>query len=265
MQSVKKAQDLVTSKEATIQGFSWQASEKVLRSDTFISHADYFAKKAKDIKSIKDIRKDKILTEFIIASCMLSRKSLSHLALDIQDKIIGKLIDFKRLSDPQYLRTLERRYFLTSGDSLGGSMRNAVGQFAQEKLTESIVARLQKLNKSPSSISNKDGKTTAVLWTDRRIIFDKKPVFIDKSIDIIVVKGKSATTGNLENPSDYVCCGELKGGIDPAGADEHWKTAKTALQRIEEAFKAKQINVPNLVFIGAAIESSMANEIFALS
>jgi hypothetical protein len=31
--------------------------------------------------------------------------------------------------------------------------------------------------------------------------------------------------------------GELKGGIDPAGADEHWKTARTALQRIDDAFR----------------------------
>ncbi len=27
--------------------------------------------------------------------------------------------------------------------------------------------------------------------------------------------------------------GELKGGIDPAGADEHWKTANTVLIGLE--------------------------------
>ncbi|HAJ78349.1 MAG TPA: hypothetical protein DCO75_01135, partial [Fibrobacteres bacterium] len=35
---------------------------------------------------------------------------------------------------------------------------------------------------------------------------------------------------------------ELKGGIDPAGADEHWKTAKTAIDRIVSAFKKRKQN-----------------------
>jgi type II restriction enzyme len=264
MKSVKKAQDLVTSKEAIVKGFSWQASEKVSRADTFISHADYFIKKANSIKNIADVRKDQVLTEFVIASCMLSKKSLSHLSLETQNEIIEKLIDFEKLSDHEYLRILEQRYFLTSGDSLGGTMRNVIGQFAQEKLTEAIIARLQKLNKNPERVVNKDNKTTAIKWLDRQVIFDKKPTFINKSIDIIVVKGESARTGKLENPRDYVCCGELKGGIDPAGADEHWKTAKTALERIVTAFVSKKLDTPNLVFIGAAIENSMSNEIFDL-
>jgi hypothetical protein len=54
---------------------------------------------------------------------------------------------------------------------------------------------------------------------------------------------------------------ELKGGIDPAGADEHWKTARTALNRIHEAF-AKQKLKPHTFFIGAAIETKMASEIW---
>jgi type II restriction enzyme len=54
--------------------------------------------------------------------------------------------------------------------------------------------------------------------------------------------------------------GELKGGIDPAGADEHWKTANTALDRIRNIYFNK--NSVATSFIGAAIENSMAQEIF---
>ena len=228
MKSVKKASDLVTSKQATVDGFSWQANEKVVRADNYISHAEYFLSNAVKINDIEDVRKDSTLTDFFIAACMLSKKSLSHLNVETQNEIITKLVDFKKLSDPVYLRSLERRYFLTSGDSLGGTMRNVVGQSAQDKLTEAIVARLEALGKNPERILNSSKKTVAVKWLDRRVIFDKKPKFIDKSVDIIVVKGDSAGSGALEKPEDYVCCGELKGGIDPAGADEHWKTAKTA-------------------------------------
>ena len=60
----------------------------------------------------------------------------------------------------------------------------------------------------------------------------------------------------------YIALGELKGGIDPAGADEHWKTARTALVRIREAFSRVE-HSPNIFFIGAAIEKKMATEIWS--
>ena len=59
----------------------------------------------------------------------------------------------------------------------------------------------------------------------------------------------------------YIALGELKGGIDPAGADEHWKTARAALDRIREAFSSAR-HSPYTFFIGAAIEKRMATEIW---
>ncbi len=67
----------------------------------------------------------------------------------------------------------------------------------------------------------------------------------------------------ISTPSAYIALGELKGGIDPAGADEHWKTASTALNRIQKAF-AKQKLKPHTFFIGAAIEAKMALEIWEM-
>jgi hypothetical protein len=64
------------------------------------------------------------------------------------------------------------------------------------------------------------------------------------------------------SPELYIAIGELKGGIDPAGADEHWKTARTALNRIQESF-SKTGHAPYLFFIGAAIEVKMAAEIWS--
>ncbi len=59
----------------------------------------------------------------------------------------------------------------------------------------------------------------------------------------------------------YIALGELKGGIDPAGADEHWKTANSALGRIKAGFRKKKLK-PRTFFVGAAIEKAMAQEIF---
>lgn len=49
----------------------------------------------------------------------------------------------------------------------------------------------------------------------------------------------SAIKGLIE---EFLALGELKGGIDPAGADEHWKTARTAIMRISDAFKREGVS-----------------------
>lgn len=90
------------------------------------------------------------------------------------------------------------------------------------------------------------------------MLFDKTPPFINKNIDVILLHVASGSTVALNSPNSYLACGELKGGIDPAGADEHWKTAKSALDRIRGAFKDPP---PRLFFVGAAIEAAMAVEI----
>jgi type II restriction enzyme len=93
-------------------------------------------------------------------------------------------------------------------------------------------------------------------------LFDKKPRVLGNNIDVILLTteaGKRTQKERLSHPEDYVACGELKGGIDPAGADEHWKTAASALERVRKKFKKRP---PALFFVGAAIEESMAREIF---
>lgn len=56
---------------------------------------------------------------------------------------------------------------------------------------------------------------------------------------------------------------ELKNEINPAGADEHWKTARTALERIRIAFSKRGLN-PHIFFVGAAIEQKMSSEIWRM-
>ncbi|MCP4357199.1 MAG: hypothetical protein GY796_04170 [Chloroflexi bacterium] len=91
---------------------------------------------------------------------------------------------------------------------------------------------------------------------------------VKKNVDLCLFK---ATTTDLKlgrnkfschyQPETYLALGELKGGIAPAGADEHWKTANSALQKIRTAFATEEL-LPMTLFIGAAIESAMAVEIY---
>ncbi|GAB1108566.1 MAG: hypothetical protein Sw2PiMacB_29000 [Shewanella algae] len=272
MQSVKSLNDLVTKQEHTQAGFLWQAQQKIARSGEYCALADYFLNKARSgqVRSIHDVHADPYLERFMIAACMLSEKSLNYLSASDQ---IAQLVDFSQINNQSYVDELVRRYFLTFGDSLGGAMRNAVGSVGQTKLDEAIFKRLASLGKNPMRIMNTTRtKASAIVWADRVVIFDMIPKFIRKSVDIIVVRKKNTEVVEnlthvkcmLERIDDYMCAGELKSGIDPAGADEHWKTAKSALDRISTSFAGFGKPTPKLVFIGAAIESAMAAEIFEL-
>ena len=96
------------------------------------------------------------------------------------------------------------------------------------------------------------------------LLFDKKPRFIDNNVDVILLNtsdGALPRRERLERKDAYLACGEWKGGIDPTGADEHWKTASSALERIRRKFRGS--SPPALFFVGAAIETAMAKEIFS--
>ena len=101
----------------------------------------------------------------------------------------------------------------------------------------------------------------------RTLIFNRNIPLVKKNVDLSILNcdpeevNYSKDSAHLV-PENYIAFGELKGGIDPSGADEHWKTANSALNRIRESFAQKSLK-PITFFVGAAIESSMSNEIFS--
>lgn len=258
MQTIRQASDLVTTKAARIAGFVSQAEEKIVRSRSYSLKIERVRQEISPSLTVDQIFEDANLRSFFIGASCLSTKSLAHFSESDVKEIVSSVIDFSRLGDPEYLNELVGRCYLTAGDSLGGSMRNHVGQIAQQKLTNAVLIEIEKHGYPVVVEKNSSEKVTAIEWGQSRMVFDKKPKFINKSIDFIVHKIDS----NLEDPHCYLSCGELKGGIDPAGADEHWKTAKSALDRINTAFSSKKSKAPNLYFVAGAIESSMADEIF---
>jgi type II restriction enzyme len=87
---------------------------------------------------------------------------------------------------------------------------------------------------------------------------------VKKNVDICLFASDKNQYDKNKLASDIssaVMFGELKGGIDPAGADEHWKTANTALDRIRKAYESNGITILTS-FLSAAIEANMADEIF---
>ncbi len=170
---------------------------------------------------------------------------------------------------------------MTRGDTLGGSMRNVGGVLAQRKLTRAIISTLRIAGLSYQwqntktrkwvDMSNDDSDIELFLrglsWQlegkQRTLIYNLKVPLTGSNVDLCLF---NLSPGDVEatqyaTSESYLALGELKGGIDPAGADEHWKTARAALDRIREAF-SKTEHMPHTFFIGAAIEIRMAGEIW---
>ena len=262
-QFIRNSNDLVTSRDATRSGFLEQALRKTEKAAPYIAQAHRLLDKLKQANEPSDlIGMDDIKDELIAAAGFSDKATGYFSAQEIEDSLLTVLGVIEKESSNKWREEILYRFLLTRGDSLGGAMRNITGAFAQVKFTQAVLAVLDTKAITPkvkTSSSNPD-KIQRIEWPNRVCLFDKTPKFIGKNIDVILLSGHSTGKDALSVKENYLACGELKGGIDPAGADEHWKTAGSALERIRQSFPDTP---PKLFFAGAAIEEAMAREIFA--
>jgi hypothetical protein len=260
---IKSHNDLITSHKAICEGFLLQALAKIDQASPFVAQADLLLKKLKEVNDIKDLVQKKEIEKFLIAAAGFSDKARSRLQQNELDKVLEDVLNkISENAGDQWREEIVYRFLLTRGDSLGGMMRNITGALAGTKFAEAVMKSLQKKGIGYEEKYSKKNKIQAIFWDSRSLLFDRTPKCVNKNIDVILLNTPgdySTATNSLEENEAYLCCGELKGGIDPAGADEHWKTANSALQRIRLCFADK---CPKLFFVGAAIEASMALEIY---
>jgi hypothetical protein len=103
----------------------------------------------------------------------------------------------------------------------------------------------------------------------RTLIYNLNIPLVKSNIDLCLFNlapaqlpaNKSNKIKPIEVEPYTIALGELKGGIDPGGADEHWKTTLGALNRIREAF-SRAGHSPLTFFVGSAIARRMAGEIW---
>lgn len=216
----------------------------------------------------------------LLAAAGVSDKAAKHFERSEKDAAIKDLVDtYLAPASSTFIDELVYRYLLTKGDALGGMMRNIGGKLAQRKLIRALASSLDLINEPFQWLDEKANwhvarqgapgfeiEAKGLHWKsgkgERVLLFNRRVPTVGTNIDLCLLNcGPDQITSAMNAPGAFVALGELKGGIDPAGADEHWKTARSALARIGGEFAKSQV-YPQLFFIGAAIVKNMASEIW---
>lgn len=290
---IKSSNELITTYEETRAGFVAQALEKTRIAVPFVEEARSLKAIAKQAKNPKELLNIPQIRPALETAAGISNKSNKYIDPKSKDIAIENLI--KTYLDPagaNFVEELIFRFLLVKGDSLGGSIRNMISKWAERKLSRAIISFLNNADieyywlqrdeskwiKKPSDDTDIEGMIKGISWSNgkenRTIIYNLTVPFLQKgngkNVDICVFrcsykeyidKGKKDKL-TKNKPELYLALGELKGGIDPAGSDEHWKTARSALNRIRDSFQDKNLS-PNVFFVGAAIEKSVSDEIWS--
>lgn len=279
---VSTPKDLVTTREARRDGFLSIALRRDIESTPYIEQGKaLWSKLTLNTKRCDDILKLAELRSALLLAAGCSAKAQGNMDDDDKSRVLEEFV--KRVLRPvgkKYIDEIVYRYLLSLGEQLGGRMKNIIGVMAREKLSRKIIAQLR-VNGMKFAVhcgkgkwidgavcsSQDEGNAKAIRWQNgeytRMLMHNANIPGVAKNVDIVVFNktsdrlDKNSLSPILSDQKNYVVMGELKGGIDPAGADEHWKTASTALDRIRTTFKKAYI-----AFIGAAIENAMAGEIY---
>lgn len=284
---ITSQEDLITTHEETRAGFLAIALEKNMVGDPYVKQALAFKSMVSFTNGPDDFLTMPSIRPFLLTAAGLSEKSLQHLNTEDCTFVIKELIDkFLKPAGSAYIDETIYRFLLTKGDAVGGTMRNRIGAMGQEKLVRCILSCMNVRgityewvdgnNSTFKWLAKRNNDTgvektlKALYWTNsqgsRVLGFNMTNAIVKKNIDICLYnankinyeQGKIAKT----HPERAIMLGELKGGIDPAGADEHWKTANTALDRIRTSYTARGLQIQTS-FVGAAIERAMAGEIYS--
>ncbi len=279
-------ESLITPYEEIRAGFISLALEKNKKATPFIEEAK--ALKAFAVKAIKpkDLLTMSEIRDSLLTAAGLSDKAKGHFEeSDKNEAISGLIRNFIEPAGKYFVDELVYRFLLTRGDSLGGSMRNLAGALGEWRFTRILISTLSirgikykyldsesknwiESNNEPDIEKQIKGVHWITNQAKRTIIYNLNVPVVGKNVDLClfdcspeeIISAKTKDSAN-HKPGKYLALGELKGGIDPAGADEHWKTANSALERIRTSFADKGFS-PHTFFIGAAIENAMAREIY---
>lgn len=279
---LRSAEDLITSPHDTRAGFVALALERNRRATPYVAEGRVLRVEAAKVSEPVLLKQLDQIQAALLTAAGVSDKAAGYFESTDKAEAVDNLIaEFLEPAGLAFVEEVVYRFLLTRGDTLGGSMRNVGGVLAQRKLSRYLIAAL-----TNAGVPYRWLHVTSNTWTemtdndmgieqflkglgwrarkrDRTLVFNLKVPLVKTNIDLVLLNIDCEDYGSevIRQPKRFVALGELKGGIDPAGADEHWKTATRALDRIRSAFN-KANRFPPLCYVGAAIARNMAREIW---
>ncbi len=205
------------------------------------------------------------------------------------NKIVSGLIQAAPVSSYRHIELL----MANLGDALGGVSRNEVGRVAVERLMRPLVARLFRkgslkrivysLKGRPDDDDRAESSQELLasqivdidellrLFEEHRakyhqvdtsagnsLLFDRQLRWLDEhNQEFRIGPDLHSRIGEV----DMAWGAEVKGGADPAGSDEHWKTATEALDRIIRAADATGRPQPKLSFVATILVERVARDV----
>lgn len=182
------------------------------------------------------------------------------------------------------------------GDALGGVSRNEVGRVAMTRILNPLIAHLHserrlasisyslkgqlgaddeedagETSREKCRISEKTDITVLLRrFDDYRVLYHEIETTNGSRLVInsqIRWQGPNSTEFRIGpdlhsqvGSTDMLWAAELKGGADPAGSDEHWKTATQSFRRIIEAAAQTGRPKPRLSFIATILVERVARD-----
>jgi len=186
--------------------------------------------------------------------------------------------------------------FSNLGESIGGSWRNEVGRLAYAEVIGSLLLHLHDRGHLSTLIYDLKGQLAGESDDEEEVFLAKDNLLVDGEdfperlqeleANRVVYKAVALRNGNelrLNRQIEWIdregtpykiapdlsafstgdtltWGGELKGGADPAGSDEHWKTATRAFDRILDAAEKTEKSRPELSFIATILVDRVARE-----
>jgi hypothetical protein len=183
------------------------------------------------------------------------------------------------------------------GDSIGGVARNEIGRVAMVHIINPIIRRFASLDRLVAVVYSLKGRIITpeedegsgavsqqrILVTaetdieallsyfdEYRVIYhalemsNGSRLLLNRQLTWYAPNGEALKTGpdmySQVRAVEIYWAAEVKGGADPAGSDEHWKTATQALKRIREAAEKTKRDLPLLSFIATILVERVARE-----
>ena len=281
-QYLKSSGDLVTSRDDVRAGFVALVLERNRKATPTVERARALKAAASAASRPNDLTKIEGIESALLTAAGVSNKAASNMEnQDKTDAIQALIKNFLEPAGEKFVEELVYRFLLTCGDALGGSMRNIGGVLAQRKFTRSLLAALSNAGvrydwlhietnrwvESTGEETDRDIHLKGIHWTDgerdRTLVYNARVPLVEKNVDLCLLacSYRDLVPQLLANPAVYIALGELKGGIDPAGFDEHWKTVRSSFTRIRGAFASSGFS-PRTFFVANGIAKSMATEIW---